>query len=274
MRSCISNITRAIAAMAIVLTLCPATAEANWMTFSGGPTVVIGNWPAGSGLSGFATVTASNFVNGNSATPPIGLTPNTIGPPLSSDFYAAGLQPNPGDTVPVISTPYNDTGDRYHVEIDFSGTVGPSSVGVLPAGTLFALIDLDIQEDYRAITATNAANVQITTPWIAGPNGYFDATPPMIPQSSLVPNPTLVGPVGGVYDAFGVSYNFDVGMWLFSTTQDVRTISFDMQKSTGGNTIGGGGAGWAFYAPIPEPAALPALLMAGSLLLRRRPGAS
>jgi hypothetical protein len=52
---------------------------------------------------------------------------------------------------------------------------------------------------------------------------------------------------------FGVSYNFDVGMWLFKTTQDVRTISFDMQKSTGGNAIGGGGAGRAFYAPIPEP---------------------
>ena len=46
-------------------------------------------------------------------------------------------------------------------------------------------------------------------------------TPPMIPQGSLIPNPTLTGPVGGVYEMFGVSYNFDVGMWLFKTTQDV-----------------------------------------------------
>src|SRR5688572_33364471 len=244
------------------------------MNYAGGPAVAIGTWPGGSTLAGTATITASNFVNGNLATPPIGLTPNTIGPPLSADFFASGLQPNPGDTVPVILTPYNDAGDMYHVEIDFSGTVGSSTVGVLPAGTLFAIVDIDIQEDYRRITATNAANALITTPWIAGPNGYFDATPPMIPQSSLVPNPTLVGPVAGVYDMFGVSYNFDVGMWLFRTTQDVRTISFDMQKSTGGNAIGGGGAGWAFYAPIPEPAALPALVMAGALLLRRRPSAS
>jgi hypothetical protein len=256
--------------VAIALALGATDVKANWMTFSGGPGVAIGTWPGGSGLSGFATVTATNFVNGNPITPAIGLTPNTIGPPLSADFFAAGLMPNPGNTVPVISTPYNDTGDRYHVEIDFSGTAGPSSAGVLPAGTVFALIDLDIQEDYRRITATNAANAQITTPWIAGPNGYFDATPPMIPQSSLVPNPTFVGPAGGVYDAFGVGYNFDVGMWLFQTTQDVKTISFDMEKSTGGNQIGGGGAGWAFYAPIPEPAALPVLLLGGGLLLLRR----
>jgi hypothetical protein len=247
---------RFVCAVTIWVAIWAVPAEANWIAFTGGPTVAIGTWPGGSGLSGFATVTASNFVNGNNSTPPIGLTPNTIGPPLSSDFFAAGLQPNPGNTVPVISTPYNDAGDMYHVVIDFSGTVGSSSVGVLPAGTVFALIDLDIQEDYRRITATNLANVQITTPWIAGPNGYFDATPPMIPQSSLIPNPTLVGPVGGVYDMFGVGYNFDVGMWLFTTTQDVRTLSFDMQKSTGGNAIGGGGAGWAFYAPIPEPSSM------------------
>src|SRR5687767_11457551 len=236
-----------------VMGIWATSAWAQWMEFAGGPIVATGTWPAGSGLSGTALVTASNFVNGNSATPLIGLTPNTIGPPLSADFFAAGLQPNPGDTVPVISTPYNDTGDRYHVVVDFTGTVGPSSIGVLPAGTLFALIDLDIQEDYRGVTATNAANVQITTPWIAGPNGYFDATPPMIPQSSLIPNPTLVGPAGGVYDMFGISYNFDVGMWLFNTTQDIKTLSFDMDKSTVGNAIGGGGAGWAFYSPIPEP---------------------
>jgi hypothetical protein len=241
------------------------------MTYAGGPAVALGTWPAGSGLSGTATIVASNFVNGNLMTPAIGLTPNNIGPPLSSDFFAAGLQPNLGGNVPVISTPYNDTGDKYHVDIDFSGTTGGSTPGVLPAGTLFALVDLDIQEDYRKITATNAANVQITTPWIMGPNGYFDATPPMIVQSSLIPNPTLTGPVGGVYEAFGVSYNFDVGMWLFKTTQDVRTISFDMQKSTGGNAIGGGGAGWAFYAPIPEPTACSMLFAAvGAIVVARR----
>jgi hypothetical protein len=250
--------TRILCAIAILFFVCAATAQANWMTFSGGPAAALGTWPGTSSLTGFATVTATNFVNGNLATPAIGLTPLSIGPPLSADFFAAGLQPNPGNTVPVITTPYNDAGDRYHVAIDFSGTVGPSTVGVLPAGTLFALVDLDIQEDYRKITATNVANAQITTPWIMGPNGYFDATPPMIPQPSLVPNPTLTGPVSGVYEMFGVSYNFDVGMWLFKTTQDVRTISFDMQKSTGGNAIGGGGAGWAFYAPriVPEPSCM------------------
>jgi hypothetical protein len=214
-----------------LVAMCAATAQANWMTFTGGPAAALGTWPGTSSLTGFATVTATNFVNGNLATPAIGLTPLNVGPPLSADFFAAGLQPNPGNTVPVITTPYNDAGDRYHVEIDFSGTVGPSTVGVLPAGTLFALIDLDIQEDYRKITATNVLNTQITTPWIMGPNGYFDATPPMIPQPSLIPNPTLTGPVAGVYEMFGVSYNFDVGMWLFKTTQDVRTISLTCRRA-------------------------------------------
>jgi hypothetical protein len=239
------------------------------MTFAGGPAVAVGTWPGGSGLSGTATVTASNFVNGNLSTPAIGLTPITIGPPLSPDFFAAGLLPNPGNTVPLIGTPYNDAGDKYHVRIDFSGTTGGSTPGVLPAGTLFALIDLDIDEDYRRIRAANAANLPIVSPWIMGPNGYFDATPPMIPQGSLVPNPTLVGPVAGIYEAFGVSYNFDVGMWLFKTTQDVKTLEFDMERGVGGNAIGGGGAGWAFYSPaIPEPTSA-ALAACGAVLLTR-----
>ena len=99
-----------------------------------------------------------------------------------------------------------------------------------------------------------ATIVMITTPWISGPNGYFDMTNPMIPQGSLIPNPSLTGPVLGVYQMFGVNYNFDVGMWLFKTTQDVRTIHFDMEVGVGGNNIGGGGATWAFYTPrVPEP---------------------
>jgi hypothetical protein len=265
----IMSLTRLLCAAAFLVSILATSTRAAWMTYSGGPAVALGTWPGGSGLSGFATITASNFVNGNLATPPIGLTPTTIGPPLSADFFASGLQPNLGDTVPTITTPYNDAGDSYHVEIDFSGTVGPSTVGVLPAGTLFAIVDIDIQEDYRRIVATNALNAQITTPWIAGPNGYFDATPPMIPQSSLIPNPTLAGPLAGIYEMFGVSYNFDVGFWLFETTQDLRTISFDMSKSTGGNAIGGGGHGWAFYSPVPEPSSLATVLCGSVLLLRR-----
>jgi hypothetical protein len=259
-------------ATGLILVGWAATAtQAGWMQFSGGGAAANGVWPAGNLLSGTATVTASNFVNGNINTPFIGLTPVSIGPALSADYVATTLVPNPGSLVTEIGTPYNDAGDMYHVVVDFSGTTSSSSSGVLPAGSIFAIVDLDIVENYRNITATDASNIQIATPWISGPNGFFDMLNPMIAQGSLVPNPTLTGPVGGVYQMFGVSYNFDVGMWLFTTTQDVKTIAFDMERGTGTNTIGGGGAGWAFYTPpVPEPACVP-LLACCALFLTRRP---
>jgi len=240
----------------MVIGIWASPSPAQWIEFAGGPDVVIGTWPVGSGLSGTAAVTASNFVNGNSATAHVALIPTQIGS-LSSDFFAAGLTANSSGTVASLATNYNDAGDRYHVVFDFSGTVGGPTPGVLPAGTVVVIGDLDIDENFRGVRATNALGAMITTCWLSGPNGFFDATDPMIPQSSLTPNPTLAGPVGGVYDMFGVSYNFDIGMWLFRTTQDVRTISFDMEKDVGGNGLVNGGGGWAFYAPaVPEPGSL------------------
>lgn len=250
------RILRILCAMLVVLGLASTQARANWMTFFGSGVTSTGVWPAGSQLAGTATVTASSFINGIGSTPFIGLSPNSVGS-LSADYFATGLQPNVGSVVDLIATPYNDTGDKYHVVIDFTGTTGGSNPGVLPAGSTFALIDLDSTENYRQITATNAANAVITTPWINGPNGYFDMNNPLTPVSFMVPVPTLTGPVAGVYQMFGPSANFDVGMWLFKTTQDVKTISFNMELGiAGGPFQGGGGAGWGFYTVVPEPTAV------------------
>ncbi len=259
------RIPRVLCALPIISAAFAASVQANWMTFTGGGVASVGAWPGGSALSGTALVTASNFTNGIPSTPFIGLTPVTI-PNLSTDYITTGLIPNPGPVVTEIGTPYNDTGDKYHVVVDFSGTIGGSTPGTLPAGSVFALIDLDITENYRQITATNAANVQITSPWIFGPFGFFDMDNPMLAAGSLIPNPTFSGPVSGVYQMFGVSYNFDVGMWVFKTTQDIKTIAFDMEvgAGAGGPTQGGGGAGWAFYTRqgtiVPEPTAVALLL--------------
>src|SRR5687768_11522226 len=57
----------------LALALGAGTAEAQWMNFTGGPTVSVGTWNSGSDVSGTATVTASSFVNGNLSTPAIGL---------------------------------------------------------------------------------------------------------------------------------------------------------------------------------------------------------
>jgi hypothetical protein len=263
------KIPRLLCALLILLGLAATQVQANWMTFFGSGVTSNGLWPAGSQLSGGAVASASSFVNGIPATPFIGLAPNSVGS-LSADYVATGLQPNVGNVVDLISTPYNDTGDKYHTVIDFSGTTGGSNPGVLPAGSIFALVDLDSTENYRQITATNAANAVITTPWIGGPNGYFDMNNPLTPVAFMVPVPTLTGPALGVYQMFGPSANFDVGMWLFKTTQDVKTISFNMELGIqGGPFQGGGGAGWAFYTPpsqiVPEPSSM--LLIACGLAL-------
>jgi len=237
------------------------------MIFTGGPTVATGVWPAGSQLTGTAVATQSNVTNGNNATLPIGLVPISVGPALSPAYNATLLTPNVGNLVTGLGAPYNDTGDKYHVDIDFLGT----SSGFLPAGSTFAILDLDITENFRKVAATDPSNNPITTPWIAGPVAYFDMNNPVFVPGS---NPTLNGPVSGVYDMLGVNFNFDVGFWQFSTTQNIRTISFDMEVGVGGNTIGGGGGGWAFYtANVPEPTTVALVsigLAASSGALRRR----
>jgi hypothetical protein len=258
----------------ILLGLATGHSRAEWLTFFGSGVSSTGVWPGGMQLSGTATVTASSFINGIPSTPFIGLLPTTVGS-LSADYAATGLVPNPGPAVDLIATPYNDTGDKYHVVIDFSGTAGGSNPGVLPAGSIFALIDLDSTENYRQITATNAANAVITTPWISGPNAYFDMNNPLTPVAFMVPPPTLSAPVLGVYQMFGPSANFDVGMWLFKTSQDVKTISFNMELGIqGGPFPGGGGGGWAFYTTkVPEPTSGVVLLsgiVVGSHTIRSR----
>jgi hypothetical protein len=252
------RISRILCATLIISATCAATVEAEWMTFTGGPTVSVGVWPGGNALSGAAVVTASSFVNGIPSTPFIGLTPITI-PNLSPDYFATGLQPNPGPVVTMIGTPYNDTGDKYHVDVDFTATTGGANPGTLPAGSVFAIIDLDISENYRNVSAFDPSGNPITTAWISGPNGFFDMTNPMTPAPATFfgSSPTLTGPAGGVYQMLGVVWNDDSEMWLFQTTQDIKRIAFDMEVNSGQINVGGGGAGWAFYTPpIPEPTAM------------------
>jgi hypothetical protein len=247
---------RTLCLLLIVSAVYAAKVQAEWMTFTGGPAISIGSWPFGSALSGVAVAARSNVVNGIPNTPPIGLTPINV-PNLSPDYFATTLQPNSGPSVDMLGTPYNDSGDSYHVAINFSGTTGGSNPGVLPAGSIFAIIDLDILEDYRNVRAVDASLNPIVTPWISGPNAFFDMTNPMTPNPAVTfgSSPTLTGPVAGVYQMFGVNWNDDAEMWLFQTTQDVRVIHFNMSKSGPvPAAVGGGGAGWAFYtARVPEP---------------------
>jgi hypothetical protein len=268
---------RTCCAWLLLMGLATAPVHAEWMTFIGGGTSSTGSWPATASYGGNAIVTASAFVNGNPSTPFIGLAPTTIVSP-STDYFATGLVPNlPGPTIGSISTPYNDPGDKYHVKIDFSPMFGGSTPGVFPAGSVFAINDLDISEVYLQIKATDAASNPITTAWMSAPFNWFDVDNfPWTPSGMLGSPPTMGGPVSGVYNANGIGWNFDIGMWLFTTTQDVRTIEFDMAKLNGGN--GQGGAGWGFYSKpgpkIPEPGLISllaiGLALSGTVFKRRR----
>ena len=246
-----------------------STSSAQWMDFTGGPNSATGTWIGSSSLSGTAAVTASNFVNGNSSTSAIGLTPFSLGS-LSVDFYGAGLFHNPGNVVPMISTPFNDTGDKYHVKIDFSGTTGNSSNGVLPAGTTVAVIDMDINEQYRNMIATDASSATITNAWLTPVTAYVDATTPLHLGGNVASLQPVVNHAAGVYDMFGNPGNFDAGMMVFQTTQDVRAIEFDMEVGGAQGVAGGGGAGIGFYAPVPEPSSQLLGWMAGFMMLGLR----
>src|SRR5437764_4717546 len=91
----------------LVAAICTSAAHAEWLVWSGGPSVAAGSWPATAALSGTAAAKQSLVVNGIPSTPPIGLTPITI-PNLSSDYFATGLVPNnPGPVVDMLGTPYN-----------------------------------------------------------------------------------------------------------------------------------------------------------------------
>src|SRR6185295_949984 len=158
----------------------------------------------------------------------IGLTPFSVGSRWSQSA-GTGLEANRGSVVDVPSTPCIAPCDQHQFARSFSGTRGGPNPGVLPANSIFAIIDFDSTENYRQITATNAANAVITTPWISGPNAYFDMNNPLTPVGLMVPVPTFSGPDAGVYQMFGPSANIDVGMWLIKTTQDVKTISFNME---------------------------------------------
>src|SRR5262249_4277759 len=143
------SILRLFCAGLILIGLATANVQANWMIWTGGGTSSTGVWPAGSTLAGTAVANLSNYTNGNNATVFIGLTPNVIGTKLSLDYLSTGLSFNTGTLVHAIATPYNDHGDKYHVSIDFSGTTNGSNPGVLPAGSIFSILDPDITENYR-----------------------------------------------------------------------------------------------------------------------------
>src|SRR4029079_14852444 len=119
------KMSRLLCALLILLGSAATHVQAEWMTFSGSGAASTGFWPAGMQLSGTATATVSNYTNGIPSTPFIALLPTNI-PSLSTDYIASSLVPNAGPSVDLIATTYNDTGDKYHVVIDFSGTTGGS----------------------------------------------------------------------------------------------------------------------------------------------------
>jgi hypothetical protein len=233
--------------------LLAALASANpiwleWSGSAGGP--LTGSFPGG-GITGSATATSSNAIDGT--------TNGVVGPTASSFTNLTGTfithygNGNPGTGLTTIGNPFNDTGDRYTVTMDFTGL----STGYLPAGSLFAFFDYDITESLEDLSAFAPGGSQINVAWlnaIAGTPGYLDANTSGGDESGAmsVPAPTWTL-TGGVYQVFGNAGNMDSGFSVYRTTTNISTISYTHFLNTSTVTGGTGGGGIAIGSDVPEP---------------------
>lgn len=177
--------------------------------------------------------------------------------PTTFDSYPAnGLDPNGADQFVVGDS--GGSGNAVNVRFDFTGLAG----GVLPAGSVFTVLDLDVLEALSHLQAFDSGGSQIVTPWLSL-IASFDAD-----------NNSSVGPTdyatevfsGGEYNFISPSGNTDIPTLYYVTTQALSSFNFE-----GVSEFGPRGYGLGINA-VPEPGSYAlvggALALAG--LYRRR----
>jgi hypothetical protein len=232
----------------------------NW-TGPGGATPSTGAFA--SLIGGTATATRGNAVDGGFAAGIPGPQPSSISNTTGTFQSFYGTNP-----VSFLSNSYNDTADRYSVDVDFTGLTG----GVLPSNVLFGLVDYDSSEVLANLTAYTTGGVQVTTPWLAmvsGQAGYLDVSfADLFDESASMSVPApLLSVASGVYQFVSSPINMTVGFNAFRTTVPITRITFDHSMNTGPR-IGGGGGGIAIglNSEVPEPGAWSMMLLGGAAI--------
>lgn len=253
--------------------------QAGWVIWTNGtPLGEAASGVFGGGAGAYAGTVTAGLSNINDGGTPgvLGLDARLYpGSQLTSSF-TANYPVNPDGSFATLANSYNNNQDSYTITLDFSGLAN----GFLPSGSLFAVLDLDILENYRNVTAFGPGNVQITSTWLAALGGQaalLDWYGVDGDQTGFVGGPT-VSFSSGVYQFLGPNGNDNSALAGFLTTQDIRTLTLFFDKANNATSIdGGGGPGLAIgtFQEVPEPGTMALFTTAGlaGLMLRRRQSA-
>ncbi|MFN7939752.1 MAG: hypothetical protein U0R19_40875 [Bryobacteraceae bacterium] len=130
--------------------------------------------------------------------------------------FQDNYHPNPGPVFPNFGVTYNDSQDAYTVTVDFSGLAN----GYLPAGSILAILDVDIQENLRDLRATDPSSAAILTAWLIqrpGDAGFLDYANIDGDQTGSLTAPTISN-LNGVYQFLGKTPNDTAALIGYLTT--------------------------------------------------------
>ncbi|MBL8064659.1 MAG: PEP-CTERM sorting domain-containing protein [Chthonomonadaceae bacterium] len=241
------------------------SATAQWGSYSGTSTAMTGTFVgAGGAYSGSYKCSLSNIVDGgNNGVPGMVGYQDTD---LTNSFRNNWPTNSPNSSFDFVGFTYNHTRDSYLVTVDFSNL----SSGYLPTGTVFATLDLDIEEQFQEMEAQDSDGNWITGNWlnrISGVKGLLDYSDYEGDITGFISPPTWTQS-NGVNDVVGIEDNENACFYGFTTALDIRKITFTVNKYSLTNYDHNGGSGLALMA-VPEPTTM-IILGAGVFAMGRR----
>lgn len=231
--------------------------HAGWITWTNGTPGVTatGSFDGGSGAyAGTATAAISAVIDGGSNGVP-GITASSFANGNLTTSFLSNFPVNGDGSFTALANSYNNTQDAYLITLDFTGMAN----GFLPSGTLFTVLDLDSQENYRNVTAFAPGGAQIGSPWlsplggIAGLLDFSDLVDGVDSTGTFTPPSVSYG--GGLYQLIGPAANESTPLLGFRTTQDLEriTLAFDLSNNQFANPAAGGPQIAIGTEAVPEP---------------------
>jgi hypothetical protein len=159
-----------------------------------------------------------------------------------SEYPNNGLDPTGADQYVVAG--FGGTNATVSVQFDFTGLAG----GVLPAGSIFTVLDIDTFEALTNLQAFGPGSNLLTTAWLQF-IAQFDANGA---TGGTATNFATFQFINSAYQFTPPNVNSDLPTLYFRTTQDIALLQFD-----GRADLGPRGYGVAFaVSDVPEPSTL------------------